>query len=53
MSRLDKLMVLANGQVQGFGPKDEVLRKTVQNSANSPAAAARLKVVGDGQQEGG
>jgi len=48
LAHLDKVMVLAGGQIQAIGPRDEVLRKTVQN-----AAAARLKVVGDGLQEGG
>ena len=40
LAGLDRLMVLANGQVQSFGPKDEVLRKTVQNVAQPSAAAA-------------
>jgi ATP-binding cassette subfamily C protein len=46
LAGLDKLMVLANGQVQAFGPKDEVLRQVTQQP---PVAATnpRLKVISD------
>ncbi|MEM1150425.1 MAG: type I secretion system permease/ATPase [Pseudomonadota bacterium] len=39
----NKLLVIENGQVQAFGPRDEVLAKTVKNSAE----LTRLKPVGD------
>lgn len=54
LAGLDQLMVLGNGQVQAFGPKDEVLRKAVQpvGTASAPAAASHLKIVGDVPQGG-
>ena len=52
LAGLDHLMVLANGQVQSFGPKDEVLKKALLNGAQ-PSAAARLKLISDGQQRDG
>lgn len=39
----NKLLVIENGQVQAFGPRDEVLAKTVKNSAE----LTRLKPVGE------
>ena len=51
LSSLNKILVLADGQMQAFGPKDEVLSKAVQLPA-SPAAQAgqgRLKVVDAGK----
>jgi ATP-binding cassette subfamily C protein len=50
LAQLDLLLVLGDGQVQAFGPRDDVLRKTVQ--ARPAAAAAgrpnkRLKVIDD------
>lgn len=58
LAGLDQLLVLANGIVTAFGPKDEVLRKVTESSGAAPAAAsaanlggargpAGLKVVGD------
>jgi PrtD family type I secretion system ABC transporter len=45
LAGLDQVMVLGAGQVQAFGPRDEVLRQVVQ----APAAQnARLKVVPEG-----
>lgn len=44
LASLNKLLVLAEGQVQAFGPKDEVLSKAVQAPA-AATAAGRLKVV--------
>ncbi len=43
LAGLDTLMVLSKGQVQAFGPKDEVLRQTTQ-----PAGQTRLKVISEG-----
>jgi ATP-binding cassette subfamily C protein len=56
LAGLDQLLVLANGMVTAFGPKEEVLRKVTEASSPAPAAAspaggargpAGLKVVGD------
>jgi PrtD family type I secretion system ABC transporter len=49
LAGLDLLMVLAKGQLQALGPKDEILRKVVQNVS----AGGRLKVIHEGQQGGG
>ena len=49
LAGLDLLMILAKGQLQAFGPKDETLRKVVHNVS----AAGRLKVINEGQQGGG
>jgi PrtD family type I secretion system ABC transporter len=45
----DRILVLANGAQQDFGPRDEILRKIVRRpAAPVPAAAAgNLKVVSD------
>jgi PrtD family type I secretion system ABC transporter len=46
----DRILVLANGGQQDFGPRDEILRKIVRRPAPPPAAAAavgNLKVVSD------
>jgi len=46
----DRILVLANGAQQDFGPRDEILRKIVRRPAPPPAAAAavgNLKVVSD------
>jgi PrtD family type I secretion system ABC transporter len=49
LSACDRLLVLANGVQQGFGPRDEILRKLVMRAGASQAAATgNLKVVGDG-----
>jgi PrtD family type I secretion system ABC transporter len=49
LSACDRLLVLADGVQQGFGPRDEILRKLVMRAGASQAAATgNLKVVGDG-----
>lgn len=48
LASLNKLLVLADGQVQAFGPKDEVLNKAVQ-AAPTTAGAGHLKVI-DGKE---
>jgi ATP-binding cassette subfamily C protein len=53
LAGLDQLLVLAHGQVQAFGPKDEVLRKTVQQPSaptTEPGSTVvtRLKSVTEG-----
>jgi ABC-type protease/lipase transport system fused ATPase/permease subunit len=48
LASLNKLLVLADGQVQAFGPKDEVMSKAVQ-VPTAAAGAGRLKVV-DGKE---
>ena len=42
----DKLLVLKGGMVQAFGPRDEVLAKVLQNSADVQRVT-RAKVAGD------
>jgi ATP-binding cassette, subfamily C, type I secretion system permease/ATPase len=48
LAGLDLLMVLAKGQVQAFGGKDEILRQVMHNGS----AGGRLKVIKEGQQTG-
>src|SRR5262245_11585298 len=45
----DRILLLANGAQQDFGPRDEILRKIVRRPATPvpAAAAANLKVVSD------
>jgi PrtD family type I secretion system ABC transporter len=50
LAGLDLLMVLAKGQIQAFGPKEEILRKVVHNVSVSTTAAGRLKVITEGPQ---
>ena len=45
LAGLDQVMVLGAGQVQAFGPRDEVLRQVAQAPA---AQSARLKIVAEG-----
>ena len=46
LSGLDQLLVMSGGQVQAFGPKDEVLRKVVpMPAATGQSTSGRLKVV--------
>ncbi len=47
LAAVDKVMVLANGQMQAFGPKDEVLKQTT-NSAQTNAPLRRLAVASEG-----
>ena len=51
LSSLNKVLVLADGQVQAVGPKDEVLSKAVQMPASPSVQAGqgRLKVVDAGK----
>ena len=52
LSGLDQLLVMSGGQVQAFGPKDEVLRKVVpMPAATGQSTSGRLKVVTEGGQE--
>jgi ABC-type protease/lipase transport system fused ATPase/permease subunit len=44
LSAVDLVLAMANGQVQAFGPKDEVLRKVLRPGAANPAG---LKVVSE------
>ena len=48
LASCDKVLFLVNGTQQGFGPRDEILRKIMARPAPPPAAAgANLKVVGE------
>ncbi len=49
---LDTLLVLDQGRVQAFGPKEAVLRPAIQRAAAAQAAAGRLKVVTAGESAG-
>jgi ABC-type protease/lipase transport system fused ATPase/permease subunit len=46
LANCDKVLYLANGAQQAFGPRDEVLQKILARPVQ-PAAAAGLKVVRD------
>jgi ABC-type protease/lipase transport system fused ATPase/permease subunit len=47
LSACDKVLVLANGAQQSFGPRDEVLRKVAARPVQAAPAGGNLKVVGD------
>ncbi len=48
LSACDRILVLANGVQQAFGPRDEILRKLMgQRTAPAAATAGNLKVVSD------
>ena len=57
LAAVDQVMALTNGQLQAFGPKEEVLRKVLQNqpapatapAPTHPAAMSGLKIVSDRQ----
>jgi len=49
LAGVDSILVMAQGQVQAFGPKDEVLRKVLAPAPMPAANPAGLKVVSDGQ----
>jgi PrtD family type I secretion system ABC transporter len=42
LAAVDKVLILANGQAQAFGPKDEVLKKATQ-----PSPPVRLMIAGE------
>jgi len=44
-------LMMNEGRMQAFGPKDEVLAKILRQESRPPqvAGAANLKVVGEGQ----
>jgi ABC-type protease/lipase transport system fused ATPase/permease subunit len=46
LAACDNVLVLANGAQQGFGPRDQIMRKIVGRSA-APAKPGNLKVVSD------
>jgi len=46
LAAVDKVIVLANGQMRAFGPKDEVLRKTTQSAPSAPQPV-RLMIAGE------
>ena len=53
LAGLDQLLVMGAGQAQAFGPKDEVLRATVQAAAAAAAPngqPSRFKVISEGSQ---
>jgi ATP-binding cassette subfamily C protein len=45
LAAVDKVLVLANGQVQAFGPKDEILQKT--QPVPPAASPIRLMIAGE------
>jgi ATP-binding cassette subfamily C protein len=53
LAGLDQVLVLNNGQVHAFGPKDEILRTHLQPASIQGAQQPRFKVVAEGTQDGG
>jgi ABC-type protease/lipase transport system fused ATPase/permease subunit len=49
LAACDKVLVLANGVQQAFGPRDEVLRKVIARPVLPAAAPGALRIVGEGQ----
>lgn len=49
LAAVDKVLVLANGQMQAFGPKEEVLKQTTQPGTPG-TRARRLAIAGEGTQ---
>jgi ATP-binding cassette subfamily C protein len=47
LAAVDKVLVLANGQMQAFGPKDEVLRKTTQLPSAMPQSIRLMTAAGE------
>jgi ABC-type protease/lipase transport system fused ATPase/permease subunit len=45
LSACDHILVLANGQQQDFGPRDEILRKIIARPVPASPAASNFKVV--------
>jgi ABC-type protease/lipase transport system fused ATPase/permease subunit len=59
LAGVDKMLVMAEGRVQGFGPKEEILAKLMRGQqqqrpagAAEPGAPSPLRVVGEGQVRG-
>jgi ATP-binding cassette subfamily C protein len=52
LAACDKVLLLANGTQQGFGPRDEILAKFVARPAPAAAAVGNLKVVSDSSAGG-
>ena len=44
MNRVDQVLVLKEGRMQAFGPKDEVLGQVLQRVAGAPP----IKIVSEG-----
>ncbi len=47
LAACDKVLLLANGAQQAFGPRDEILRRVIPRPQTTAAPASNLKVVGD------
>jgi PrtD family type I secretion system ABC transporter len=52
LGQCDKVLFLAKGVQQAFGPRDEILRKVLAPSASPAAAAGHLKVVTEATERG-
>ena len=48
LAALDMLLVMKEGRVQAFGPKDEVLQKVTRQASSGSVTPASLKVVSEG-----
>ncbi|RTL69929.1 MAG: type I secretion system permease/ATPase [Hyphomicrobiales bacterium] len=48
LTAVDQLLVLAHGQIQAVGPKDDVLRKVMQSVSPPAQVPGRFKVVTEG-----
>jgi ATP-binding cassette subfamily C protein len=47
LAQCDKVLLLANGVQQAYGPRDEILKKILPPKQPAAAAPAGLKVVRD------
>jgi ATP-binding cassette subfamily C protein len=47
LAAVDKVIVIASGQIQAFGPKDEVLKKTTQSPPATPQAIRLMAAAGE------
>jgi ATP-binding cassette subfamily C protein PrsD len=47
LASCDKVLFLVNGLQQGFGPRDEIVRKIMARPAPQVTTGANLKVVGE------